>query len=45
MQPAGSAGLIDAHINVWLKQYNYIRPHRALNMKPPTPETLLKNGT
>jgi flagellar motor protein MotB len=32
-------------INAWLKQYNHIRPHQALNMKPPAPETLLKNGT
>ena len=32
-------------INVWLKQYNQIRPHQALNMRPPVPETLLKNGT
>jgi len=22
-----------------------IRPHQALNMRPPVPETLLKNGT
>ena len=32
-------------INTWLKQYNHIRPHQALNMQPPVPETLLKNGT
>ena len=32
-------------INVWLKQYNHIRPHQALNMKLPVPETLLKNST
>ncbi len=25
--------------------YNHIRPHQALNMRPPVPETLLKNGT
>jgi transposase InsO family protein len=31
-------------INAWLKQYNNIRPHQALNMRPPVPETLLKNG-
>jgi putative transposase len=31
-------------INASLKQYNHIRPHQALNMKPPAPETLLKNG-
>ena len=29
-------------INVWLKQYNQIRPHHALNMRPPVQETLLK---
>ncbi|XXK35382.1 integrase core domain-containing protein [Rhodobacteraceae bacterium nBUS_22] len=32
-------------VNAWLKQYNHIRPHQALNMRPPVPETLLKNGT
>jgi transposase InsO family protein len=30
-------------INVWLRQYNQIRPHHALNMRPPVPETLLEN--
>ena len=29
-------------INVWLRQYNQIRPHHALNMRPPVPETLLE---
>ncbi|MGI9481366.1 MAG: IS3 family transposase [Hyphomicrobiales bacterium] len=32
-------------INTWLKQYNQIRPHQALNMRPPVPETLSKSGT
>jgi len=36
-------------INQWLRQYNHIRPHQALNMRPPIPETIsnhvLKNGT
>lgn len=32
-------------INQWLTQYNHIRPHQALNMRPPVPETLLRNGT
>lgn len=36
-------------INIWLKQYNHTRPHHALNMRPPVPETLLEkskiNGT
>ena len=27
-------------INIWLRQYNHIRPHHALNMRPPVPETL-----
>ncbi|WP_412176205.1 integrase core domain-containing protein [Lentibacter sp. XHP0401] len=31
-------------INVWLKQYNRIRPHHALGMRPPVPETLLENS-
>ncbi len=29
-------------INVWLRQYNTIRPHHALGMRPPVPETLLE---
>jgi putative transposase len=29
-------------INVWLRQYNHIRPHRGLNMRPPVPETLVE---
>ena len=32
-------------INMWLKQYNHIRPHQALNMRPPIPETLNQTGT
>ena len=32
-------------INHWLRQYNRIRPHQALNMRPPVPETLIRNGT
>ena len=31
-------------IDVWLKQYNNTRPHQALNMRPPVPETLLRIG-
>lgn len=31
-------------INMWLKQYNHIRPHRSLNMRPPVPETASKSG-
>ncbi len=29
-------------INSWLRQYNRIRPHHALNMRPPVPETLIE---
>ncbi|MEL7054328.1 MAG: IS3 family transposase [Cyanobacteria bacterium J06588_5] len=32
-------------IGKWLKQYNQIRPHQALGMRPPVPETLSKIGT
>lgn len=32
-------------ISQWLKQYNQIRPHQALGMRPPAPEILLQNGT
>jgi len=32
-------------IETWLKQYNQIRPHRALNMRPPVPKTLSGSGT
>lgn len=27
-------------IETWLKQYNHIRPHQALGMRPPVPETI-----
>lgn len=26
--------------NTWLRQYNHIRPHHALGMRPPGPETI-----
>ena len=29
-------------INAWLRKYNRVRPHHALNMRPPVPETLLE---
>ena len=32
-------------IGKWLRQYNHIRPHQALNMRPPVPETLSRIGT
>jgi transposase InsO family protein len=28
-------------INQWLRQYNRIRPHHALGMRTPVPETIL----
>ena len=31
-------------IGKWLRQYNHVRPHQALNMRPPVPETLLITG-
>lgn len=31
-------------INQWLKLYNHVRPHQALNMRPPIPETLSESG-
>jgi len=31
-------------IDCWLRQYNHTRPHQALNMRPPVPETLLRTG-
>ena len=31
-------------INVWFRQYNQIRPHHALGMKPPVPETVLEKA-
>jgi transposase InsO family protein len=27
-------------INQWLRQYNHVRPHEALGMRPPVPETI-----
>ena len=32
-------------ITTWLRQYNQIRPHQALGMRPPVPETLNETGT
>ena len=29
-------------IETWLRQYSRIRPHHALGMRPPVPETLLE---
>ena len=31
-------------INQWLRQYDHIRPHYALGMHPPVPETILVNA-
>ncbi|MEO0619188.1 MAG: integrase core domain-containing protein, partial [Pseudomonadota bacterium] len=35
-----SAHQAQAVINTWLKQYNHIRPHEGLGMRPPVPETI-----
>ena len=32
-------------IDLWLKQYNHTRPHQALQMRPPVPQTLLEKPT
>ena len=32
-------------IDMWLKEYNHIRPHQSLDMRPPVPETLDQTGT
>ena len=44
LHSARSAVLVNVPINAWLKQNNHIRPHQALNMRPPVPETILKHG-
>lgn len=31
-------------IDAWMRQYNRIRPHHALGMRPPVPETLLEKA-
>ena len=31
-------------IDKWMQKYNHVRPHQALNMRPPVPETLSKTG-
>jgi len=31
-------------INVWLHQYNHLRPHHGLNMRPSIPETLTEKS-
>ncbi|WP_424060454.1 integrase core domain-containing protein [Methyloceanibacter sp.] len=33
-----------AVINRWLRQYNHIRPHHAIGMLPPVPETSLEKS-
>ena len=34
-----------AAIGKWLRQYNHVRPHQALAMRPPVPETVSDFGT
>ena len=31
-------------INIWLREYNHIRPHHALGMRQPVPETVLEKS-
>lgn len=31
-------------INIWLREYTHIRPHHALGMRPPLPETVLEKS-
>ena len=31
-------------INHWLRQYNHKRPHQALNLRPPVPQSLIRYG-
>ncbi|MFA9475401.1 MAG: hypothetical protein ACERJ2_12675 [Filomicrobium sp.] len=31
-------------MNQWLQQYNRIRPHQALSMRPPISESLNRSG-
>lgn len=39
-----STGQAKAVIGKWLRQYNHVRPHQALNIRPPVPETLRTSG-
>ena len=39
-----SAKQAQVAINVWLRQYNQIRHHHALGMRPPVPETSLEKA-
>jgi transposase InsO family protein len=32
-------------IDVWRRQYNRVRPHQSLRMRPPVPETLLEKSS
>ena len=34
-----------AVIGKWLRKYNHVRPHQALGMRPPIPETVSNFGT
>jgi len=44
IDPSESMKQAQIVINQWLRQSNHIRPHQALNMRPPVPETLITNG-
>ncbi|WP_370808936.1 integrase core domain-containing protein [Falsiruegeria litorea] len=39
-----NTGQAQIAINCWLEQHNHTRSHQALNMRPPMPETLIRNG-
>jgi len=43
VHPISSLKQAQTVIETWLKQYNHIRPHQALNMRPPVPETALSD--
>ena len=44
MLNGSTAQQAQAVTNVWLIQYNRIRPHQALAMRPPVSETFLEKN-
>jgi putative transposase len=32
----------ESAVNIWLHQYNHIKPHHRLNIRPRVPETLIE---